>query len=239
LISSDTNNLAARSAWQRMLFEYAFAGMYPWSGLDAFPPRDRRRQDGRVARPAVYNRVMLHSASLRLAAVVLASPLLFAAEAPPPASAVVESAQSAAASQHKSVFLIFHASWCVWCRNLDRFIEAPEIKAVIDKYFVVARLTVLETGDKKPLDNPGGGEAMTQVGGAFAGLPFFAFLDETGKTIVNSIRPGEGSAATRNIGHPAQPQEVDWFLVMVRKAAPGISPDEVTVLDNWLRAQKK
>jgi hypothetical protein len=42
--SADTNNLAARSAWQRMLFEYAFAEMYPWSGPDAFPPRDSRRQ---------------------------------------------------------------------------------------------------------------------------------------------------------------------------------------------------
>jgi hypothetical protein len=28
-----------------MLFEYAFAEMYPWSGPDAFPPRDRRRQN--------------------------------------------------------------------------------------------------------------------------------------------------------------------------------------------------
>jgi len=45
LSSADTNNLAARSAWQRMLFEYAFAEMYPWSGPDAFPPRDRRRQN--------------------------------------------------------------------------------------------------------------------------------------------------------------------------------------------------
>jgi len=44
LSSADTNNLAARSAWQRMLFEYAFAEMYPWSGPDAFPPRDSRRQ---------------------------------------------------------------------------------------------------------------------------------------------------------------------------------------------------
>ncbi len=118
----------------------------------------------------------------------------------------------------------------MWCGNLERFIETPEIKPVIDKWFVVASLTVQEIG---------GNEVMAQAGGAFAGLPFFAFLDETGKTIANSTRPGGGSAAIRNIGHPVQPQEVDWFLAMVKKAAPTISPDEILVLENWLRTQKK
>jgi hypothetical protein len=32
---------------------------------------------------------------------------------------------------------------------------------------------------------------------------------------------------------------VDWFLAMVKKAAPTISPDEILVLENWLRTQKK
>ena len=54
-----------------------------------------------------------------------------------------------------------------------------------------------------------------------------------------SIRQGEGKAAERNLGHPVQPQEVDWFLVMVKKAAPAMTPDEAKVLEDWLRAQKK
>lgn len=182
---------------------------------------------------------MVCTALFRLTTGFLASLMLLAAETPPPASAVTESARTAAAAQHKSIFLIFHASWCGWCRKLDQFIETPEIKPIIDKYFVQARLTVQEQEAKKSLNNPGGDAVLAQAGGKDIGLPFFAFLDEKGETIVNSIRPGEGRAGLRNIGHPFEPQEVDWFLMMVKKAAPTISPDEAKVLENWLRAQKK
>ncbi len=184
-------------------------------------------------------RAMVRTAMFRLAIGLLAGPMLLAAETAPPASVVMESARTAAAARHKSIFLIFHASWCGWCKKLDQFIEAPEIKPIIDKYFVLARLTVQEQGAKKSLDNPGGDEVMAQAGGKDVGLPFFAFLNEEGETIANSIRPGEGKAADRNIGHPVQPQEVDWFLVMMKKAAPAISGDEAKIMENWLRAQKK
>jgi hypothetical protein len=36
---------------------------------------------------------------------------LIAADTAPPASAIMETARAAAASQHKAIFLIFHASW--------------------------------------------------------------------------------------------------------------------------------
>jgi thioredoxin-related protein len=182
---------------------------------------------------------MVRTAMFRLTIGLLASLMLMAAETAPPASVVMDAARTAAAAQHKSIFLIFHASWCGWCKKLDQFIESPEIKPIIDKYFVQARLTVQEQGAKKSLNNPGGDEVMAQAGGKYNSLPFFAFLNEEGDTIVNSVRPGEGNAAVRNIGHPVQPQEVDWFLVMVKKAAPAMSPDEAKILENWLRAQKE
>lgn len=187
----------------------------------------------------LYNQAMVRTGLFRLTIGFFAGLTLLAAEAPPPASVVMETARTAATTEHKSVFLIFHASWCGWCRKLDQFIETPEIKPIIDKYFVVARVTVLETGAKKSLNNPGGDEVLAQAGGKDIGLPFFAFLNKNGETVVNSIRPGEGKAAERNIGHPVQPQEVDWFLVMVKKAAPAMTPDEAKVLEDWLRAQKK
>ena len=177
--------------------------------------------------------------AVRLTVVFLAGLMLLADETPPPASELMDAARTAAAAQHKSIFLIFHASWCGWCRKLDQFIETPEIKPIIDKYFVLARVTVLETGAKKALNNPGGDKVLARAGGKDIGLPFFAFLNENGETVVNSIRQGEGKAAERNIGHPVQPQEVDWFLVMVKKAAPALTPDEAKVLEDWLRAQKK
>jgi hypothetical protein len=151
----------------------------------------------------------------------------------PSAETLLTEAKTQAAAEHKSVFLIFHASWCGWCHKLDSFIGSDGIKPVFDKYFVIARVTVQERGDKQALNNPGGDALLKRVGGD-GGLPYFAFLNSGGELIVNSTEPGKG-----NIGHPSEPHEVDWFLAMLRKAATGISADEVAPLEKYLRAQKK
>jgi hypothetical protein len=109
----------------------------------------------------------------------------------------------------------------------------------VEKYFVPAWLTVQENADKTPLNTPGGEEVMARLGGKDAGLPFFAFLNAKGDSIVNSLRPVAGKPKPENIGHPFQPEEVDWFIVMVKKAAPSMPPDETKVLEEWLRNQKK
>ncbi len=105
---------------------------------------------------------------------------------------------------------------------------------MVDKYFVPARLDVQEQDAKKDLDNPGAEETMAKYGGDKAGLPFIVFLNGKGEMVVNSLRPQGG-----NIGHPVEPYEVDWFLAMVKKAAPGMTAEEAKVLENRLRAQKK
>ena len=96
-----------------------------------------------------------------------------------------------------------------------------------------------EQADKIPLNNVGGEEVMARLGGKNVGLPFFAFLDANGDGIVNSLRPVAGKPKPENIGHPFQPEEVDWFMVMVKKAAPAMPPDEAKALEHWLRSQKK
>ncbi|HEY1219455.1 MAG TPA: thioredoxin family protein, partial [Bryobacteraceae bacterium] len=68
---------------------------------------------------------MLRTAMFRLTIGLLASLMLMAVETAPPASVVMDAARTAAAAQHKSIFLIFHASWCGWCKKLDQFIEIP------------------------------------------------------------------------------------------------------------------
>ena len=70
-----------------------------------------------------------------------------AAQTPPPAAQVLDEAKAQAAAGQKNIFLIFHASWCGWCKKLDTFIETPENKAIINRYFVVTHLTVKESGD--------------------------------------------------------------------------------------------
>ena len=95
-----------------------------------------------------------------------------------------------------------------------------------------------EHGDKANLNTPGGAELYEKLGGGSGGVPFHAFLDTGGDMIVNSMRPTENGKFD-NIGHPDAPEEVDWFLVMVHRAAPQITSDEAGVLEHWLRNQKK
>ncbi len=92
---------------------------------------------------------------------------------------------------------------------------------------------------KRDVENAGGAEVMKRAGGEKAGLPFFAFLSPDGETIVNSMRPAEGADKGGNIGHPYEPKEVDWFMAMVHKAVPGMTPEESGTLEKWLRSQKK
>ncbi len=65
-------------------------------------------------------------------------------------------------------------------------------------------------------------------------MPFFAFLNAKGDLIVNSKKDGRD-----NIGHPFQPEEIDWFMTMLNKAAPGMEKAERQVVESWLRNQKK
>ena len=112
--------------------------------------------------------------------------------------------------------------------------EKPEIKPVFDKYFVELKLVVQENAKNKALENRGSDVFMKNLGGP-AGLPYFAFLDATGRTIVTSKRP---NGSGENIGFPAQPAEIDWFLQMLRKAAPKISDEELKTVESTLRNQK-
>ena len=103
---------------------------------------------------------------------------------------------------------------------------------------MILHCTVQESDAKKALDTPGGEEYLKSVGGP-SGLPFIAFLDEKGTLIVNSKRPGDHGKAAENIGHPYQPEEVDWFMTMVAKAAPRMTAAEAGKLEKWLRNQPK
>lgn len=177
--------------------------------------------------------------SRAFALALLVGVFTLAAQTPPPAAQVLEEAKAKAATGRKNIFLIFHASWCGWCKKLDTFIESPENKAIIDKYFVVAHLTVQEQAEKAALNHPGGEEILARVGGKSAGLPYFAFLDARGALIVNSTLPPGGKRAGSNIGHPVQPDEIDWFMAMLRKAVPALKEDEARVLRDWLIGHAK
>jgi len=167
-----------------------------------------------------------------VAAVALAAP-------PPPAADVLKEAQARAAAEKKPVLLIFHASWCGWCKKMDAWLSGPEVAPIAAKHFVLAHLTVLERAEKKELENPGAEALYNQLQGKNAGLPYFAFLDAAGKPIVNSRMPVAGKAETANTGFPSEPEEIAWFLTMAKKALPGITADELKTLERTLQPVKK
>jgi hypothetical protein len=104
---------------------------------------------------------------------------------------------------------------------------------------VIARVDVQEHADKASLETPGGTALAAQFGHKGNSLPFFAFLDERGELIANSYRPVPGKPAGANIGHPMEPEEVDYFMVMLGKAVPALSPEDTQLIEHYLRNQKR
>ena len=176
--------------------------------------------------------------TVTLIAILLASAVwMAAADTPQPADQVLAAAESAASAQHKNVWVIFGASWCGWCHKLDALINSPDVGALLEQHFVIAHVTVEEHGDKAGLDNPGGDALRKRLGGSDGpGLPFFAFLDPAGQMIVNSNRPVAGKPA-ENIGFPSAPEEVDWFMTMLSRAAPSLDAEQTRMIESKLRSK--
>ena len=133
-------------------------------------------------------------------------------------------------AEHKAIFLHFGASWCIWCKRLDAFLDRPDVKPVFEKYFVPVKLVVQERD--KALENAGAEDLLKKLGGP-AGLPYFAFLDATGSSVATSKLDGQ------NIGYPGEPNEIDFFLQIMKKAAPTLSEEDRKTVETALRSFKR
>lgn len=146
-----------------------------------------------------------------------------------PASEVINQAKTKASKENKKVFVIFHASWCVWCHKMDSAMNTPGIKSFFDKNFVITHLTVDESKDKKDLENPGANEMRTAWHGDNQGIPYWVILDLYGKALADSRLIDANGKPGNSVGCPAQPEEVDYFLSVLNKTSTP-SPHEMELI---------
>lgn len=132
----------------------------------------------------------------------------------PSASEVMKQAQTEATAQNKNIFIIFHASWCGWCHRMDSCMSEKPFKPMFTKNYVIRHLTVDESKGKKQLENPGADAFRAKYHGDKEGIPFWLIFDAKG----NLLEDSKG-ADGKNIGCPARPEEVDYFIKVLEKTS--------------------
>ena len=146
---------------------------------------------------------------------------------------IMKSAYKQANDESKNVLLIFHASWCSWCKRLDKAMNSDELKKIFEDNYVITHLDVLERNEKIDLlENPGGKKFMAKLGGEKSGLPFYAFLDSDGKMISNSNVMDKES----NIGYPGSEEEIETFGKLLKSSAKNLSDEQFTTIVDYLKA---
>jgi thiol-disulfide isomerase/thioredoxin len=145
------------------------------------------------------------------------------AQAPMPSTeTVMQQAFAQAAKTNKKVLLIFHASWCGWCKKMEASINDPACKKMFEDNYVVTYIDVLEQPAKADLENPGSLDLLKQYKGEKSGLPFWLVLDANGKLLADSQVRKEGTgldAPGSNTGCPAQPDEVSFFTGILKNTS--------------------
>jgi thiol-disulfide isomerase/thioredoxin len=161
----------------------------------------------------------------------------FSQEIPEPASKILEKAYKQAANEKKNVFVIFHASWCGWCKKMEASINDSSCNAYFLRSFVFVHLTVLERGDLKKTENPGADAMFKKYAGENSGIPFFLIFDKKGNLLADSKIRKEGESLDKpghNMGCPAADSEVAAFVNILKKTSK-ITDTEVSAVTERFR----
>jgi hypothetical protein len=136
------------------------------------------------------------------------------------ASDVVEAACRKAARESKCVFLKSGYPECASCVLFDHYLNLPEVRRIIDKYYVIVAIDTKNMTD---------GNA---VFGKYAkpGVPSWVIMSSSKLVLVDSYSSPDG-----NVGFPESPTEVACYLAALQKATPAITKNEVSELAEQLK----
>lgn len=165
--------------------------------------------------------------TLLAGALFAALPGLGHAKAQPTAAQEVTRQRTLATAEQNALLVLFHANWCSWCRIFDAFLADPAAATVMSRHFRILHMRAQErTTENKALQLAGADAVYLRYARDTVGLPFFVVLDENERPLVTSIAPKTGE----NIGFPVQPDELEAFRIMLKRAAPTISGAELAAI---------
>lgn len=174
---------------------------------------------------------------LLLSACLLLATVSFAQQPPLTTDQIMTAAKTEAKAEKKNVFVIFHASWCGWCKKMDASMQDPASKQYFDDNFVITHITVLETGDKVALDNPGGQKMLEEYGGGESGIPYWLIFDADGNLLADSKtrKPGQTQEEGQNLGCPATEPEIKDFIAKLQKTSTITDQQAEAVMARFLK----
>lgn len=134
----------------------------------------------------------------------------------------IAAALEIAKREGRSVIVTVGTSWCAWCERLQDFLTGDKAGPVLERYFVIVPLNQ---------EKVEGANAFRWANALdkSSGIPWYAVLDATGKVLATSDRPKEG-----NTGYPARPDEIAWFMDVLKRAAPGMDEASIGVVETEL-----
>jgi hypothetical protein len=138
---------------------------------------------------------------------------------PTTADDAVEAACRKAAGESKCVFVKSGYPECAPCVLFDHYHDLPEVRKIIDKYYVIVAI------DTENM--PDGCAVFAKY--AKPGAPSWVIISPSKSVIVDSYSP-DG-----NVGFPETPNGAACYLAALQKATPAITKDELSVLATQLK----
>ena len=155
---------------------------------------------------------------------------------PEPADEILKSACQVAARENKNVFIMFHASWCGWCRKMEASLKDESCRKFFEDNYVIRYMTVFESKGKENLENPGALNLLGKYKGADYGIPYWFIFDKQGTLLEDSKLRPEGASldAGDNIGCPSNEEEVEAFIKKLQKTSK-LTPDQLDIIRKRFR----